>query len=419
MECTHGQRPPLIPSGCDCFVIAPPHSKEDGSLARAPLGDIVNRPHMLLHEVLGKDQPTLSPIWESNNSDERPRSTEHSATHIFDIFEDDSNSQPQVAIAPRSLDADLQRSRHSTTSLSIDTESPMSELSALEQSPDSWSPLVDDAARSQEPVDYMALSFFDQLPPAFVNKLKVDLESMETLQRQRLQQSRTIRNLRRENAQLRRQCKGSLPAEAILSSSVSCSSSSSSFVLGNSEKGADTPVSPQLLSEQEAIMNEPVVLAEQVIVQTATGQGLAMETEPRIADIGGVQKPQLQHLAMERRLRVPAGAASVKTPSIGLHQCPVSALPIEGVTMPLQTKSRSQEVGCDMVEPDPATILLQLREHRSSMDRHCTSLQMLLFEAASFSSDMHRVQLELQETRINNEGMLRRIEAAICEESTS
>lgn len=374
---------------------------------------------MLLHDALSKDQPTLSPIWESNNSDERARSVEHSATRIFDIFEDDSNSQPQVAIEPRSLDADLQRSRHSTTSLTIDTESPMSELSALEQSPDSWSPLVDEAARSQEPLDYMALSFFDQLPPAFVEKLKVDVESMEMLQRQRIQQSRTIRNLRRENAQLRRQCKDSGPAGAISSSSASCSSSSSSFVLGNSEEGVDTPVSPQVLSEHAAIMNEPVALVEQLIVQSATGQGLAVETGPRMPDISVVHQPQLQHLAMERRLRAAAGGASVKTPPVGLHQHPMSASLAEAVPMPLQTKAKSQEVGSDIVEPDPATILLKLREHRSSMDRHRTNLQELLFEAAGFSSDMQRVQLELQETRVNNEGMLRRIEAAICEEGTS
>merc|ERR1719352_1998541 len=110
---------------------------------------------------------------------------------------------------------------------------------------------------------------------------------------------------------------------------------------------------------------------------------------------------------MERRLR---GADSATGTSSASQ--PVASPAAGAVPMPWGLRAKCLDAEPD---PDPIAIILKIREHRHSMSRHREQLQDLLVEASGFTSDMQRVQVELQETRMENEDMLRRVGAAICE----
>jgi hypothetical protein len=285
-------------------------------------------------------------------------------------------------------------------------------------SPDAWSPLLDDEA--QEPLDYVALSYFDQLPPGFVEKLRENVESMEQLQRQKFQQSRAIRRLTKENLRLRRQCETAPRADFTHCEPRFGALVSSCGTMGTLEEVASqstlqpTPSSPTLAA-QGVEMSPPAPVAMERVQQplaTRDHQG-AVDSARREPD----SCTTTQHAAMEGQLRSCADTSAcsrvVAAATDGSTYKSAEVVEVSassGAPCSEQRIAKGQEL-----EPDPLTILLKLRAHRYSTDRHRANLQELFIQASGFSNDMHRVQRELQDTRVTNENMLRKIEAALLE----
>lgn len=356
--------------------MTPPKASQDKELTmedgvmRVTLGDILNRPQRLGSSLcFSLDSPCkeqhsvnlASPVGESSSN------APESVARVFEIFEDSANAvDPQVT-----------------------------ELSPLGWSPDSWSPLIDEAD-----LDYAALSCFDQLPPAFVEEVKQSVESMQKLHRQKFLQTRAIHRLRKENLRLRRLTEETPHGMPTCSFPVESSFGTSA----SSSPAAPCSVSP--------VENEdgPIVGGTSAISAACSSAAGSLEVSPPLPPppSPSTPLPAMEGAAPGRTMAGSKQATERAAPR--RTRADKQAPPEASVPMPWKIKVGAYRE----LEPDPLAILHKLREHRFVAEVHCSNLQELHVDASSLSSTVHRIQQELEETRASSNGMLCRIEEAIC-----
>lgn len=381
-----------------------------------------------------------------------PEQAQQSTALTFEIFEDDSDVEAEKLVdadasllcdleavhSPTSLQANVGATR---TSLTIDSDSPVTECSPFgpgcsTESADSWSPLLADEGE-HSPLDYVALTYFDQLPGPFVEKLKQNVESMEQFQHT---QTRIIRQLRRENFRLRALQR---PSQNVKRHAVGHSFSlERSFDIeppacSESEHGGASAISAAF--SEDFVEAPPVPLlprspAATVIIDLPS---LALPTKQPVLPVQALSRAPAAHGTWPRASgssdlaqgppelseAVPPLAAQAVPPLAAMERGPHFAarsmasrnrwLPVAPPESTVAPVSKSMNAKEREQEPDAVSTLHKLRAHRDSTQRHQANLQELLLQASGFSSDMHLVQQELQETRAHCNGMLRKIETAI------
>jgi len=426
----------------------------DAGVFRKPLGEIENRQKVILIDNFGKAParfpsaplPPRAPVVQSPQSareygGDATQQVEFASSQpvdpSFEIFED--RPDLETLASPKA--------EGGATAVSPTTviESPFTE--ELGWSPNPQSPHLDEA--EQEPLDYAALTYFDQLPAAFVDKLKQKLQSMEQHQEA---QSRAIRRLCQENLQLRERQRQSEPAPSCErqmhgNSSLTFVTSASSFgseqggasfisaafslsSLEDNAKGAPVlaPSSPEPFLAPPT--PEPVSLGELLSVLLPSSPDLSFAVTSSLQEHPVPRPPPPSPApAVELGPRRDAGRGNRPQPTVdsptaqeaeaaqpplclpgAMERRPRSASRIAAAPMPEKMSSRE---GFECDQPDPAAILRKLRAHRESTERHHANLQHLLGQASAFSCDMQVAQQELQETKAHCNGLLRKLEESI------
>lgn len=424
----------------------------DAGVFRKPLGEIENRQKVILIDNFGKAParfqsaplPPRAPVVQLPQSareygGDAIQQVQFASSQLvdpsFEIFED--RPDLETLTSPQAV--------ATTISPTTVLESPFTEEWGW--SPNPQSPHLDEA--EQEPLDYAALTYFDQLPAAFVDKMKHKLESMEQHQEA---QSRAIRRLCQENLQLRERQRQSKPPPRCErqmhgNSSLTFVTSASSF--GSEQEGASFISSGFSLSSLEDDAKgvsvlappspepflapptpEPVSLGELLSVLLPSSPDVSFAaTSPLQEHPVPRPPPPSPAPAVEFGPRRDAGRANRLQPTVdsptaqeadaaqpplcppgAMERRPRAATRIAAV--PMAAKMSSEE-GFECGQPDPAAILRKLRAHRESTERHQSNLQDLLGQASAFSCDMQVAQQELQETKAYCNGLLRKLEESI------